>query len=58
MYMKVAGDFPPGVTLNQNTGMITGIIPDADAIYTLTIRATDAHGKFADNKFKMVVHGK
>ncbi|XP_060563330.1 uncharacterized protein LOC132722785 [Ruditapes philippinarum] len=56
-YMKVAGDFPPGVSLDQNTGNITGIIPDADATYTFTIRATDAHGKFADNKFKMVVHG-
>jgi hypothetical protein len=55
--MKVAGDFPPGVSLDQNTGNITGIIPDADATYTFTIRATDAHGKFADNKFKMVVHG-
>ncbi|XP_053404273.1 uncharacterized protein LOC123555431 [Mercenaria mercenaria] len=56
-YKKVAGDFPPGLSLNQNTGNITGIIPDADAIYTFTIRATDAHGKFADNKFRMVVHG-
>ncbi|KAL4219762.1 Contactin-associated protein-like 2 [Mactra antiquata] len=56
-YTLVAGDFPPGVKINQATGSVTGIIPDADATYSFTIRATDTHGKFADNVFKMVVRG-
>lgn len=56
-YSRVAGDFPPGVHLDSASGVITGIIPDADATYSFTIRATDGHGKYADNIFRIVVRG-
>ncbi|WAR27244.1 hypothetical protein MAR_012948, partial [Mya arenaria] len=53
-YTLVAGSLPPGLKLGLDTGIITGIIPDADATYVMTIRATDGHGKYADNLFRMV----
>ena len=58
-YQLVAGDFPPGIRLfGSNNKMIGGIIPDTDATYTVTIRATDGHGKYADAVFRMVVRGR
>ncbi|XP_052785193.1 uncharacterized protein LOC128220730 [Mya arenaria] len=56
-YTLVAGSLPPGLKLGLDTGIITGIIPDADATYVMTIRATDGHGKYADNLFRMVTRG-
>lgn len=56
-YARIAGDTPPGLSLDPKTGNVTGIIPDADATYVFTVRATDAHGKYADNKFRIVTRG-
>ena len=38
--------------------MIGGIVPDTDFTYTVTIRATGGHGKYADAVFRMVVRGR
>lgn len=56
-YTRIAGDLPPGLRLDPKTGSISGIIPDADATYIFTVRATDGHGKYADNKFRIVTRG-
>jgi len=57
-YARVAGGLPPGLSLNSQTGIIAGITPDADATYIFTVRATDGHGKYADNKFRIVTRGR
>ncbi|XP_052214906.1 uncharacterized protein LOC127833598 [Dreissena polymorpha] len=56
-YSVVAGSLPPGISLRAFTGTVSGIIPDADATYVFTIRATDGHGKYADNIFRIVTRG-
>lgn len=57
-YQRVAGDFPPGIRLfGTHNRMIGGVVPDADAMYSFTIRATDGHGKYADAAFRMVIRG-
>ncbi|VDI63194.1 Hypothetical predicted protein [Mytilus galloprovincialis] len=57
VYAIVAGMLPPGVKLEPDSGRIHGLIPDSDATYTITIRATDIHGHFADSVFKIVTRG-
>ena len=57
-YTVVAGSMPPGIKLDKDTGAVKGVIPDADATYIFTVRATDGHGKYADNVFKIVTRGK
>jgi hypothetical protein len=53
-----AGTFPPGIKLEADYGRIYGLVPDSDATYTITIRATDVHGQYADSVFKIVTRGK
>lgn len=55
--MVVSGELPEGVTLNNVTGHITGIIPDVEDIFKFTIRAIDEHNKYADALFKMETIG-
>ncbi|XP_078322498.1 uncharacterized protein LOC111102480 [Crassostrea virginica] len=52
-FVVVSGDLPRGVILNNVTGYLTGIAPDADDVFKFTIRAIDEHGKYADAIFKM-----
>lgn len=56
-YSVVAGNLPPGVTLDSSLGEIKGLAPDADTTYTFTVRATDSQGKYADNVLQMKVRG-
>ncbi|OWF47459.1 uncharacterized protein LOC110454282 [Mizuhopecten yessoensis] len=49
----VAGDFPVGVNIVKHPWRILGVALDEDAIYTFTIRATDASDKYADAVFKI-----
>ncbi|XP_071114842.1 EGF-like repeat and discoidin I-like domain-containing protein 3 [Haliotis cracherodii] len=57
-YDKISGAFPPGVVLNKDTGDISGVIPDIDAVYEFGIRATDNHGKHADQTFTILTREK
>lgn len=56
-YSVVAGDVPPGMVLDPALGQVKGLAPDADTTYTFTVRATDYHGKYADNIFRIKVRG-
>ena len=40
---SITGNLPPGVSLNGNTGRISGT-PTSAGTYTVTLRATNAHG--------------
>ncbi|KAL5009825.1 hypothetical protein ScPMuIL_012130 [Solemya velum] len=53
-YTVVAGDPPPGISVSK-TGKVTGLVPDEDATYIFTVRATDKHNKFADEVMKIVI---
>ncbi|XP_033740047.1 lactadherin-like [Pecten maximus] len=53
VYEVVSGHLPPGTTLNNATGVISGTAPDVDATYHFEIRATDIHGKYADGSFSI-----
>ncbi|XP_069108507.1 EGF-like repeat and discoidin I-like domain-containing protein 3 [Argopecten irradians] len=53
VYELVSGHLPPGTTLNNATGEISGTAPDVDATYQFEIRATDVHGKYADGSFSI-----
>ncbi|XP_062619092.1 uncharacterized protein LOC134280666 [Saccostrea cucullata] len=52
-FMIVSGDLPQGVSLNNVTGYIEGVIPDVEEIFKFGVRAIDEHGKYADAIFKM-----
>ena len=56
---KVSGTFPGGMTLNSGSGSstLTGTESGAtsDALYSFTIRATDAQGQTADRAFTINV---
>ncbi|XP_033741966.1 EGF-like repeat and discoidin I-like domain-containing protein 3 [Pecten maximus] len=52
-FALVAGNLPPGFTLNGTTGHVMGVVPDVTTSYSFTIRAIDMHNQFADAVFKM-----
>ncbi|OWF47462.1 EGF-like repeat and discoidin I-like domain-containing protein 3 [Mizuhopecten yessoensis] len=52
-FALVAGNLPPGITLNGTTGLVVGVVPDVTRSYSFTIRALDFHNKYADAVFKM-----
>ena len=56
-YAKTSGTFPGGVTIDSNTGVISGTESGATAetIYSFTITATDAEGQTADRAFSITV---
>ncbi|OWF47457.1 uncharacterized protein LOC110454281 [Mizuhopecten yessoensis] len=56
-YSVVAGDLPPGITLDSTLGQVKGLAPDADTTYSFTVRATDYQSKYADNVLQMKVRG-
>jgi len=55
-YSIVAGIFPPGLTLDPNTGIITGTPLDvtSDTVFIFTARVADADG-FADRDFSIEI---
>ncbi|XP_071114018.1 uncharacterized protein [Haliotis cracherodii] len=52
-YALISGRFPPGISLNNKTGVISGIAPNYDATYSFSIRVTDKDGKYADGTFSI-----
>lgn len=48
------GELPDGLTLNETTGMITGVAP-AEGSYTFAITATNAFGTSAPAQFVLLV---
>jgi len=48
---------PPGLQIVNNTH-ISGRVPDVDALYSFTIRATNVYDKYADMVFRMQIIGK
>ncbi|XP_052782386.1 uncharacterized protein LOC128218739 [Mya arenaria] len=53
-YSLVAGTMPPGLMISNNSE-IAGRVPDLDAIYSFTIRATNVNDKYADAVFRMQI---
>lgn len=53
-YARVSGAFPPGVSLNASTGMITGN-PSGAGLYTFTIRATSG-GQTGEQTYSILVN--
>ena len=56
-YSLYSGTLPSGVTLNANTGVISGTTPNvsSDTSYNFTIRATDAQRQDTDRAFSLTV---
>src|SRR5210317_153003 len=56
-YAKTSGTFPGGVTIDSNTGVISGTESGATAetVYSFTITATDAESQTADRAFSITV---
>ncbi|MCU1349813.1 MAG: hypothetical protein JWO56_2843 [Acidobacteria bacterium] len=49
VYSKISGAFPPGVTLNTATGLVSGTVTTPGA-YAYTIRVTDSGSHVADSR--------
>lgn len=54
-YSVAPGDLPDGITLNTNTGDLSGA-PTVDGSFDITITVTDANGATADSSFTLVVN--
>ncbi|MBV8818497.1 MAG: putative Ig domain-containing protein, partial [Acidobacteriaceae bacterium] len=49
-----SGTFPPGLTLNSMTGVLSGT-PTTVGTYTFTVRVTDSVGQFNDVEYQIIV---
>ncbi|XP_078322500.1 uncharacterized protein LOC111105264 [Crassostrea virginica] len=56
-YQLIGGELPPGVKLDSDTGILKGLAPNTEDLFTFTIRALDSHVKYADHVFKMLIRG-
>lgn len=56
-YSIVNGSLPTGLSLNSNTGAITGTSPEvaSTTTYTFTVRATDAQNQDTDRIFTLAI---
>ena len=52
-YSLISGSLPTGLSLNQETGAITGTIAAATGAYSFTIRAVDTGGNTVDRQFSI-----
>ena len=52
-YSLISGSLPTGLSLNQETGAITGTITAATGSYSFTIRAVDTGGNTVDRQFSI-----
>lgn len=54
-YSVVSGSLPTGISLNSNTGIISGSSNLSDGtVTTFTVRATDAVGLYTDREFSVI----
>jgi hypothetical protein len=56
-YTVTSGSLPPGLSLNANTGVITGTVTGVavDTVYTFTVRATDAQLQDSPRTFTVTI---
>ena len=56
-YSVTSGTLPSGITLNANTGVISGTTPNVSSVttYNFTIRSTDAQRQDTDRVFSITV---
>ncbi|XP_060563332.1 lactadherin-like [Ruditapes philippinarum] len=54
-YRVVAGTMPPGLRIDSSGSRIIGQVPDVNAIYSFTVRATNTNDKYADAVFRMEI---
>lgn len=48
---------PPGLSVDSKNSRIYGQVPDLDALYSFTIRATNVKDKYEDAIFRMEIIG-
>lgn len=51
----LSGSLPPGLTLNETTGLLSGV-PTAPGLFRLLVRVTDAARAFAMKEFVLIVN--
>jgi Putative Ig domain len=57
--LAFSGSMPTGLSLNANTGIVSGVPTDSDyGNRTITVTATDAHGKAISETFQLQVGDK
>lgn len=57
-YSILSGTLPPGISLNSQTGVISGTVSTTiSQEYHFTVRATDDTGTFVDRSFVMITNG-
>jgi hypothetical protein len=56
-YTVTSGSLPPGLSLNANTGVISGTVTGVavDTVYTFTVRATDAQLQDSPRTFTITI---
>lgn len=54
-YSVTSGTLPQGLSLNSNTGVISGT-PSANASTTFTVRAQDQYGLYSDKEFILITN--
>ena len=56
-YTVTSGSLPPGLSLNSNTGVISGTVSGVanDTLYTFTVRATDAQLQDSPRTFTVTI---
>jgi hypothetical protein len=52
-YSLISGSLPTGISLNQETGAVTGTITASTGTYSFTIRAVDTGGNTVDRQFSI-----
>jgi hypothetical protein len=54
--LTFSGSLPAGLSINAHTGIISGVPTDGDfGNHSITVRATDAHGKAISESFQLAV---
>lgn len=53
-WQRIDGELPPGITINPETGTISGI-PSRDGTWTALLRATDSSGSVAETTYTAVI---
>ena len=55
-YSLISGALPSGLSLNNETGVISGT-PTTMQSTTFTVRATDSGGNYVDRQFSLIING-